>query len=256
VGLIAVRFSQKKSDEKHPYGYEKYETIGTFVVVMLIFFLAYETFSLGITNLFSETPQPDINPIVFLSIIVTIIINILTTLYESNKGKKLKSEFLIADATETRSDIIVSIGVMLGLILMMYTNLPLDGILPILIAILIVKNAWGIFKEVSDILTDRNVIDVDKIKEVVLSHPKVKFCHAIRSRGKSDAIFLDFHLGVEDDLSVKEAHDTISHEVKLLLKDKIGGIKSAFIHIEPQSAEQRKRSVFVETDDYGYDDLL
>jgi len=253
VGLIAVRFSQKKSDKIHPYGYEKYETIGSFVVVMIIFLLAFETFSLGINNLLSENPQPEINLVVFFSIIGTIIINLITTIYETRQGKKLRSEFLVADASETRSDIIISIGVMVGLILMMYTTLPLDGILPMIISVLILKNAWEIFKEVSDILTDSNVIDIKKVKEIVLSHPKVKFCHAIRSRGKPDAIFIDFHLGVEDNLSVKEAHDIVSHEVKLLLKERIDGIKSAFIHIEPQSAVDRKKSVFVETDDYGYE---
>jgi len=254
VGLIAVRFSQKRSDKKHPYGYEKYETLGTFIVAILIFFLAYETLFLGIKNLSSETLQHEISPIVFISIIATIIINIITSIYELRRGKKLKSEFLIADATETRSDIVVSAGVMVSLVIMMYTDFPLDGILPILISILIIKNAWGIFKEVAITLADGNIVEIDRIKEIVMSHPKVKFCHAIRSRGKPDAIFIDFHLGVEDNLTVKEAHDEISHEVKLLLKKNIDGLKSALIHIEPQSADQRKKSVFIETDYYGYKD--
>ena len=249
AGLVIIKISSRKNDSKHPYGYEKYETIATLVIAVLIVVVGYETLMLGIRKIISPSDYPEINNIVYYMTFATVIINIITYFYEHRKGTQLASSFLIADSNETKGDIFISIGVLLSI----YSNhlihqLPIDGLFTILISIIIFKNGLDIFKDASIILLDQKVIDEKKIYDIVISHPKVVFCHAIRSRGKSDAIFIDFHMGVDKDMSVEEAHDVVNHEVKLMLRDNISGLKSALIHIEPQTAEKRSKSVFIRSD--------
>ncbi len=60
--------------------------------------------------------------------IVTIAINIVVTVYEHREGKRLRSEFLIADAIHTRSDVMVSCSVLTGLLLIKLGYVWLDPI--------------------------------------------------------------------------------------------------------------------------------
>jgi cation diffusion facilitator family transporter len=249
VGLVVINFSKKRNDKKHPYGYEKYETIATLIIGFMIAIMGYETLTMGIKKLVTSETVEKAPFILYFFIILTIVINIVTVLYEGRKSRKLKSEFLIADSNETKGDILISLGVIAGVFFnFTYPHLRLEGIFTIIISLFIFKNAYSILKETSAVLLDKNVVEAEKIHSIVISHPKIKFCHAIRSRGKADAIFIDFHIGVDSLMSVEEAHDKVNHEVKLLLKQHIPGIKSVLVHIEPDTADKRSNSIFLETD--------
>ncbi len=249
IGLVSVYFSRKRNDESHPYGYEKYETIATLLIACLVAILGYRTLVLGIQHLIFNSAIRDFSVVVYWSIIVTIIFNLITVIYEGRQGRKLGSEFLCADAKETKGDILISLTVLLSVFLTQWWPLWRgDAWLTIVISFFIFRNAWSIFNEVLDILTDRNTIDAKIIEAVVLSHPQVKFCHAIRSRGKPDSVFVDLHVGVDNSMTVKQAHDQVGHELKLLLKEKIPGLKSVSIHTEPETAKQRQQSVFKRSD--------
>jgi len=57
-----------------------------------------------------------------------IAINIVVTVYEHREGKRLRSEFLIADAIHTRSDVMVSCSVLTGLFLVKLGYTWLDSV--------------------------------------------------------------------------------------------------------------------------------
>ena len=256
IGLVSMKWARKKSDKNHPYGYEKYETIATFIVVILIFFMGFETFQLGVKSIIHPYENLTLpTTIVYFSVIFTILINIITVIYEGRKGKKLNSEFLIVDSNETKWDILISSIILFSLFFVKYPQLYLNGIIQIFISILIFRAAYQMFKEVSDILTDKNIIDPKVIYDIVMVDPDVKFCHAIRSRGKENSIFIDFHLGVNDDMDIKKAHNVISHNAKRRIFESIEGVKSVNIHIEPESSVNRPKSINISAGD-DYDQIL
>ncbi len=256
IGIISTRVAKRPPDEKHPYGYEKYETIATNIMAALTFLMGFEILKEGVSKILFH-PKPEIKNVSLniITLLITISINIITALYENRKGKKLKSEFLVADSLGTVSDIFVSLGVLIGILGIMKGFLFLDPFISIGIGIIILYNGFRILKETTGILVDISIIPPEEICKVVSQIPEVKFAHAIRSRGKKDAVYVDIHIGVEPHLTVETAHDVISHKVKEKLSENFPNIKYVNIHIEPDNEKARKRkgSVFKKKDKYAFD---
>jgi divalent metal cation (Fe/Co/Zn/Cd) transporter len=92
--------------------------------------------------------------------------------------------------------------------------------------------AWQIVRSATDILGDRIVIAEDEVKSVVMTVPHVVGCHAIRTRGPADYVFLDLHVWMASDTPLDQAH-AVSHQVKDRLMARFPQIRDAIIHIEP-----------------------
>jgi cation diffusion facilitator family transporter len=255
VGFLGIRLARKEPDDKHPYGYDKFESMATLVIAALISITCYKVFESGIDRLFNPH-WAQANYIVILAMIGSMVINILTIVYEGGAGRRLKSELLIADSNETKSDLFVSGAVIAVIILINQTGwLWLDGTLTIGIGLLILKIIYDIFRSTAKILADAQVVDPAIVVQVIMNVPDVKFCHAIRSRGREEGFFLDCHLGVNRNITIEKAHDDVCHRVKKALHEKFPGLRSANIHLEPDNDHglTRANSVFRKRDSYDHD---
>ena len=256
LGIISARVAQRPPDETHPYGYEKYETIATNIIIAICILLGFNIIKDGLIQLFRNIPKEVKHfSLGYLILTSTILINIITAIYERRKGNKLKSEFLIADSTETISDIFIYLGVITGVFFVSKGWRFFDSIISIVIGAFILYNSFKILKMTAQILCDTAVIPPEEICEVLSSFPEVKFAHGIRTRGKPDSVYAELHIGVCKDSTVEYAHDVISHKVKEALSKRFPQIKYISIHIEPDNEKARKRegSVFKNKDKYSFD---
>ena len=232
VGLVGVRLASKPVDKKHPYGHYKFEIItGMFIGVMLLF--------MGIKIVFNAINR-FINPVdltitneSLIVLLITLIINIFVSTYEYKKGKKLNSYILISDSLHTRSDIFVSIGVIIALVcIRIGFPMIIDPVVSIGVSICIFHSAYEIFKSSIEVLVDSAVIDVDTIREILKDEEDIKDIHNVRSRGSENNIYLDMHVMVDPFITVDVAHD-LTHRVENLLRENINKNTQVIIHIEP-----------------------
>ena len=160
--------------------------------------------------------------------------NIIISITEYQKGKKYKSEILIADATHTATDILISFGVILTLILIKAGASPLiDPIVSLVIVALIILSCLSIFKDALHILLDKTMIAPEIISEIIYASEKdIIDVHKIRSRGRKDYIFVDLHLILNPEMTIKEAHD-LSHRLENILNQKLKKSVELNAHIEP-----------------------
>jgi len=254
MGILGIHLAQKNPDKKFPYGYEKFEAVATLIIASIISITFFEVMKNGVERLLH--PQTvSISPLVIILMLVSIGINIFVVWYEGGAGRRLKSELLIADSSETRTDIVVSIAVTIGVYFISRGVLWLDGVITLFVGLMIFKVIIEIIQSTVRILCDGQVIDPNDVRKTVLKVSGAKFCHAIRSRGREEAFYLDFHLGVDPKMMIEKAHDDVCHRVKLALEKKYPEMKAAHIHIEPNNAAGRSRgnSVFAKTDPYGMD---
>jgi cation diffusion facilitator family transporter len=231
MGIVAIRAARKPPDEDHPYGHRKYETLaaaGIFVFLMLVVIEVVQT-ALG--RLRGSEP-PEVTPASFAVMLVTLAVNLLVVRYESERGRALKSELLLADAAHTRSDVLTSCAVILSLAGVWLGYPMLDAVGGLVVAVFIAHTGLQIGREASGILSDRVVMNEDDIRKVVMAVPEVKGCHHIRTRGSADHTFLDLHVWFSGDTQLFEAH-RLSHVVKDRLIDAYPHIRDAVIHIEP-----------------------
>jgi len=235
VGFIGIYFASNAPDEDHPYGHRKIETIFTIFIGVMMSLTCFEIFKQVYESIKSE-PQVRVTTESFLIMIITLGVNIFVTTYEKRRGKKLNSEFLIADAQHTKSDIYATTGVIIGLIFMKLGFPRADTIVGAIVGILVARAGIGILREAADVLADRKQVDTQQIKKIVCGIDNVVDCHRVRTRGTNSSIFIDLHITVNPDISVSEGHK-IAHIVEERIKGDIKTVVDVVVHIEPKGSE-------------------
>lgn len=254
VGIVGTRFARRPPDNEHAYGYDRFEEVATLLVVSLISITCYKVFETGISHLLSPVIIK-MDGLMLAIIVGSMVINAITVIYEGGAGNRLNSKLLTADAAETKSDLWVSGVVIISTSIASFTGWYwLDGISTILIGLMITKIIWEIVVPTAKQLADAQVVDPEEICQVIRVVAGVKWCHAVRSRGKKESFFLDCHIGVDPKISIEEAHDKICREVKVALRRQFPGLLSANIHIEPDNEATAKRegSTFSDRDPFDH----
>jgi len=237
IGLAAISLARRPADKDHPYGYQRYETLGALSIGVLMLVAAWEI-ARAILERYQEGGAPEIDMVSFGLVMITFPVNVLVVILERRAGKRLQSEILLADARHTQTDLYVTGSVLLSLVGIWLGWAWLDLVVAAAVVVLIVRSAFEILRDASLWLTDRSVIDIDQVTEVVYSVPGVLFVHHIRSRGTPEAAFVDLHVKVSPSMSTSRAH-AIASEVERRLLSEIDTVREVLVHIEPAKKERQ-----------------
>ena len=182
---------------------------------------------------FQNPVEPTITIGSLLVLILTLIINVFVCTYEYRIGKKLNSYILISDSLHTKSDIFVSIGVLLTLV-GVRLGLPaiIDPIASLVVAGFILHASYEIFKSTIDVLVDKAIVDEEAIKDILKSFNEIKDVHNIRSRGSESDVHIDMHIMVEPNITVEKSHK-LNHDIEASIRKDINKSAQVIIHIEP-----------------------
>lgn len=234
VGLVVMKYATAEPDEDHPYGHAKFETLAAFAIAGFLFVTCYQIAMSAISRIINPvTEPPEITMLTISTMVATIIVNIFVTVYEHREGKRLKSEFLIADAVHTRSDVFVSFSVLIGLFLVRFGYFWLDPIVALGVAVVIAWNGYKIFKATIPVLVDAAPVPAQRIEEIVNEVPGVHSAHDIRSRALGGGMFVEMHLHVLPEVEHDHltTHD-VTEEIERRLEQEFGRV-TATIHVEP-----------------------
>lgn len=234
INLIAVRHALTPADKEHRFGHGKAEALAGLSQAMFI------AGSAGFLLL--EAGRRIISPIAveaagisMLVMVFSIAATLLLLTFQNHVIRKTNSTAIRADAVHYRTDLLVNGSVILALWLSVQGWAGFDALFACAIAIYILYSAWEIIKVSYDHLMDRELPDEqrDEIKSLVLEHKSARGMHDLRSRHSGTVTFIQFHLELDDDLSLLEAHK-ISDEVELRLLEAFPG-SEIIVHIDPQS---------------------
>ncbi|MEJ2315111.1 MAG: cation diffusion facilitator family transporter [Nitrospirota bacterium] len=244
VGLVGIWIASHPPDEEHPYGHKKFENLFTIIISLMIFGTCfqilkrvYHSFTVG-----HETVAPNMS---FVILLCTMAVNAFVMFYEMKRGRQLGSDFLVADALHTKSDIFASFAVMVGLLFTRLGYPMADAIAGIVITVFIARIGYEIIKSASDVLVDTVCIDTNAIEAVVAEVEGVKGCHGIRTRGTPQHVYLDLHIQVDPEISIRKAHDIAHHVEDRLLHD-FPNLADIVAHVEPALAGLHKPYIEVE----------
>jgi len=232
VGIVGVSAAGRPPDADHPYGHRKYETVAAAAVNAFLLLVIIEVLRNAFNHLTGRSAPPEITAVSFAVMIVTVVVNLSVVTYESRAAARLESEVLLADATQTRSDVWSSLTVIAALVGTRAGVPILDPLAALVVAGFIAYAGFQVARATTAILSDRIVIADADIEQVVRSVPGVVGCHQIRTRGAADHVFLDLHVWLPAEMQLTEAH-RLSHVVKDKLMARYPQIADAVIHIEP-----------------------
>lgn len=232
VGILLVRIAARGPDEDHPYGHEKFETLGALAIVGFLSISCFELLREGVHYLVGghapRTPQAG----ELALILATMGINLFVVWYERRRGEELASAFLLADAAHTRSDIYVTAAALGSLVLARAGMGVVDPILAIAVALVISWNGYQIVRGTVPVLVDERAVDAEEIRRIVRAIPRVRDVRTIRSRASaSGVLFAEVTIGVDAHTTVDEAH-CIADEVEERIASSLGA-SEVTVHVEP-----------------------
>ena len=237
IGLVGMSIALRPADEDHPYGHTKYETFASLAIGAMLLIAAWRVGAAALERLLAGGGGPRVDVLSFGIMLVTLAMNIGVTTYERRVGKRLGSEILVADASHTGSDILVSLGVIGGLAAVRLGFPIADPIIGLVVAGFIVVAAVRVFRSANETLSDQARILPADIRAAVLEVPGVLGCHDVRTRGSLAEVYVDLHIQVDPGLSVAEGH-AIAEDVERSLCDRFDQIVDVIAHLEPQDAYQ------------------
>jgi cation diffusion facilitator family transporter len=232
IGLVGIWIASNPPDEKHPYGHKKYETLFTIIIAVMLFTTCFEILK-KVYQSFHEDHKTQVTQVSFLIMIMTTGVNVFVMLYEKRKGKQLGSEFLIADAKHTKSDIVVSLTVIASLVFSRMGYPHADVIVGLIIAIFIARIGYEILKDASNVLVDTVCLNTRAVESLVNSLDGVRGCHDIRTRGSENSIYLDLHVLVGRNLSTEKSHE-IADSIEETIKREFPSVVDIVVHVEPE----------------------
>ncbi len=232
--FLAVRVAAQPADEEHPYGHHKAEYFsavieGALVIVAAVLILreAYH----GILD-----PKPLDAPALGLAVNgVATAINAAWAFALFRQGRMLRSPALLADARHIVADVVTSGGVLVGVGLVFATGtLVLDPVVAGLVALNILWSGWTMVRDSVNGLMDQATSPemIARIRALISTHGEGALeAHDVRTRHAGSATFIDFHLVVPAEMTVKESH-AICDRLEDAIETEIEGAV-VVIHVEP-----------------------
>ena len=231
IGLIVAAFAYAPPDRGHPYGHRKFETAATLVIAGALLLLAYEVVAQAFASA-GKAQAPSIGWLNWAVMIATMGMNLFVSWYEARDGRRLGSEYLLADATHTRSDLYVSLGVVASFVAAQAGLARTDAVVAGVIGAVIAAQAVQILLRSFHVLTDRAVLDPEAVQEAVRRVTEVKGVREIRTRGSVDATYVDLVAHVDGALSLRAAHE-VADRIEDAVKKAHPAVVDVLVHLEP-----------------------
>ncbi len=241
IAWVAVRTSGKAADEEHPFGHGKVENISGTVEALLIFVAAVWIIYEAVHKLLAPRPleQAGLGVAVML---VSAVVNILVSRSLFKVGRETGSVALQADAWHLRTDVWTSAGVMVGLAIIAALRMfaPavrvewIDPVAALLVALLILRAAWGLTRESARDLLDTALPseEVEAIRGIISAHCcQTAGYHGLRTRRSGAHRFVVFHLLVNPDMHTEQSH-AIAEAVTSAIETRFPDT-DVTVHVEP-----------------------
>jgi len=232
IGMLLVTVAARAPDEEHPYGHDKFETLGALGIVGFLSISCFELLREGFIAFIEGGSQTRTPPSDVALVTATLLVNGFVVWYERRRGTQMQSIFLLADAEHTRGDILVTLLAMVSLILGSHVGRRVDAVLAIAVALIIAFSGWRILRRSIPILVDERAVQANELRDIVAAIPGVIDVRGIRSRYTASGIlFAELTIAVDGATPVEVAH-VLADRVEEAIASRYGAAETT-IHVEP-----------------------
>jgi len=236
VVMIGVKISHKESDEEHPYGHERLESVAAMLLAAV---LAATGIGIGWSGL-KRISAGDIESIAIptmlplIAAVVSIAVKEAMYWYTRAAAKKIGSEALLADAWHHRSDSLSSVGSLIGIIGARMGHPVLDSVASVIICLFILKAAFDILISALDKMVDKSCDPetVEKMKRTVLSDDRIIALDDIKTRLFGSGCYVDLEISADGSMTLFEAHE-IAENVHDKIERGFKNVKHCMVHVNP-----------------------
>ena len=235
IAYFSVKVSDNPPDARHPYGHGKFENISGVIEALLIFIAAIWIIYEAVHKLLLPAPVENIG-IGTIVMAISAVVNFFVSRRLYQVARETESIALEADALHLKTDVYTSVGVAVGLLLLLLTGWQfLDPVIAILVATLILKESYTLLRNAYSPLVDVSMSEKEKdiIREEI-TRRNLTF-HNLKTRKAGHFRFADLHLELPENMELKEVH-RICDELESRITKRLKNLEIN-IHVEPVNNE-------------------
>ena len=232
ITLISFKMANMKPDKEHPFGHGRIEYVAALIVGFLVELMGYELIKSSIEKI--KNPEEVVFSVPAVIVLVLSIGGKLwLAIFNRYLGKQIDSATMQAVATDSIGDITATTVTLISLCVSLFTDLPVDGYMGIVVSLFIIYAGFNILKESIGILLGQPPTKelVDELVEFIMSHDEILGIHdlVVHSYGATRT-FASVHTEIASDGDLLSVHDTID-TIEKLTKEKFG--IELVIHMDP-----------------------
>jgi len=237
VTWLAVRVARQPPDRRHRFGHGKAESLSALGLAALVTGSALFVLVEAARRLWD--PQPlRATGLAVVVMAVSLLATAALVVFQQQVVRRTRSQAIAADRLHYASDFLSNIAVLVSLLLVDRLGLLwLDPLVAVAVAAWLLKASWTIGRRSVDTLMDHELPTVDRarIEAIVRAHPEVASFHDLRTREAGGVRFIEFHIELDAEMTVRAAHrvtDALEHELREAFPD-----AEIIIHQEPAGLE-------------------
>ncbi|USD37683.1 MULTISPECIES: cation diffusion facilitator family transporter [Ferrimonas] len=234
INLMALRLAIQPADDNHRFGHGKAEPLATLAQAGFILGSSFLLVFHGVDRILK--PAALSHSGIGIGVSVFAIALTLALLYVQRHAVKVTgSTAIAADALHYRSDLLLNLAVLIALVLASKGFWWADGVFSVLIALYIGYGAITLGYEAVQLLLDREAEPEvrQQVERLTLEDPRVLGLHDLRTRRSGHVLFVQLHIELESDISLRDAHDiadAVERRIRTALPD-----SDVIVHQDPQS---------------------
>ncbi|MGD9265685.1 MAG: cation diffusion facilitator family transporter [Lysobacterales bacterium] len=208
INLFAIRYSLQPADEEHRFGHGKAEPLAglaqaAFISGSAVFLVFHAIDRLRRAHVLEQVAIGQ--NVMWLAIVLTLVLLAI----QRYVIRKTDSTAIRADSLHYMTDLLTNVSVLVALYLATLGWVWADSVFAIAIAVYIFYSAFQIGLEAFQQLMDRELpVEVlERINAIAMAHPEVTGTHHTRTRQSGQTRFVQMHLELNEDMSLKRAHE-------------------------------------------------
>lgn len=235
VVWAGLRVAATPANERHPYGYGKAEALAGVVAAVALLAAAAMIAVQSVREILTPHHLPHWSTLAVLILVVMTKEGLAR--WVGQIGKEVESTSLLADAWHHRSDALTSLAAFIGITIGLVGGPgyePADDWAALAACLVITYSGFHLMRlAVRDVLDAAPSKDFEgQVRELSQSTAGVRAIEKCRIRKSGTSYFVEIHVEVDGDATVREGHE-IARRVRTALKASPLRIADALVHIEP-----------------------
>ncbi len=241
VTMFGFKIAAKPADKGHPFGHGRMEYLMSLVIAALILLVGLELLGDSFGKVLNPEPV-EFQWIILISLLFSIAVKLWMCLFNRKLGNRIRSSVMLATAQDSKNDVIVTSATVIALVGTLFTDLPLDGIMGVLVSLFVLHSGYSIIKDTVDMLLGQPADEklVEELKDLVLSHDRILGIHdlILHSYGPGKLIG-SAHVEVSANENLLEIHEQVDHiEQDIAEQFRI----TMTLHMDPVDLESKERT--------------
>ena len=221
ITIVGFKLSSRPADAEHPFGHGRIEYLSGLIISIMVILVGFQFFKSSVDRILN--PEPVVFQLIpFVLILLSILVKIWLSRFNSYLGNKINSSALKATSYDALWDVLTSATVALSLLMAKFTSFPLDGYIGIFVSTAILWSGYSLIKEtISPLIGEAPDQElVKKIHDMVVSYPNITGVHdlIIHNYGPGRCM-ASIHAEIPSDINIMTIHEIIDEAERHISKE-------------------------------------